>query len=212
MSHQLRAVLAAPNTDVVDVILRDGGPAGDGLLRLAAGFGSKTLRVDVAVNARPHVFPDAERVPALLELLFERLDGMFEHAQHAGHDVDVAACALWGITAIHPFDNANGRTAVAFVQLLLGQRWGLTSAPLVLPADAHTRLAPLCMALDVPETDVSATGQLRSAARVEARLRTLRLEDIVGLEPLARVSAALRSAVPAAVAGRVGLTSVLPAS
>ena len=40
MSHQLRAVLAAPNTDVVDVILRDGGPAGDGLLRLAARFGS----------------------------------------------------------------------------------------------------------------------------------------------------------------------------
>lgn len=200
-------MLAQPNTDVIDAVLREDGAAGAGLFRLAASFGSPTVRVDVAVNGRPHVFPAAERVRALLELLFARLDTLCQLATTPDLDVDVAAFAIWGLTAIHPFDNANGRTAVAFAQLLLAQRWSTSSSPLALPNDAHTRLAPLMMDIDVAESDVSPLGQLRSAARVEARLRTLRLEDIGSVPGLARTSAALRAALLPALAERVQFSS-----
>jgi len=207
MSHQLRAVLAKPNVDTVVAALRDDTAAGDGLFRIAAGFGSTSVRVEVAVNGRPHVFPAPERVPALLELLFARLDTMFQLSTRPDVDVDIAAFAIWGLTAIHPFDNANGRTSVAFAQLLLAQRWSLSSLPMALPDDAHTRLAPLMMELDVAEADVSVRGQLRSAERVERRLRTTRLEDIPSVPGLARTSTALRAAVLPAIALKVGLPS-----
>ena len=63
------------------------------------------------------------------------------------------------------------------------------------------------MELDVAEADVSVRGQLRSAERVERRLRTTRLEDIPSVPGLARTSTALRAAVLPAIALKVGLPS-----
>ena len=133
MSHQLRAVLAKPNVDTVVAALRDDTAAGAGLFRIAAGFGSTSVRVDVAVNGRPHVFPAPERVPALLELLFARLDTMFQLSTRPNVDVDIAAFAIWGLTAIHPFDNANGRPSRSSCSPNAGRcrrcRWSCPKTP-----------------------------------------------------------------------------------
>lgn len=105
------------------------------------------LRTGFVGTAR-RVFPAPQDVSPLLSLLFVRLQRNFQASTHPLDDLYTAALAFYGIVAVHPFENGNGRTAIDFAQYLLMSRWGVNHPPLLLTPDAHALFAATVAALE----------------------------------------------------------------
>lgn len=91
-----------------------------------------------------HLFPDHHRVPALIEDFVDTVNRVWGESD----PVELAAYVLWGVNAIHPFINGNGRTARAacyFVLCLKSGRWlpGDTALPELLARDRTDYLTAL---------------------------------------------------------------------
>jgi hypothetical protein len=191
--HQLKATFSRPEADHLGKIRLT--VAAYAALPLLAGHhqglrGPAPWRTDLLANQRPHIFPLPGDVPVLLDALFEGTERLFAVAKNDTDDLRVAVFAAFGVTAIHPFDNANGRTALDFAQILLMHRWRLETAPFFFPADAHRRLGPLFAAADEPSTSPEPAALVALAAQLRARFLRTRLEDLA-TTPLERVVVAV---------------------
>jgi hypothetical protein len=98
------------------------------------------------VDGKLYAHPDDVRM--LLFDLFDALDRLWEEALTIEDDLYVAAFAMYGITAIHPFANANGRTAMDFGQYLLMHRWDCQQPPIGFGDGAHHMVGGLFQGLD----------------------------------------------------------------
>lgn len=139
------------------------------------------LRTGFVGTAR-RVFPAPQDVSPLLSLLIVRLQRNFQASTQPLDDLYTAALAFYGIVAIHPFDDGNGRTAIDFAQYLLMLRWGASRPPLLLPPDAHELLAATAAGLE-PRCDGESAQALWALREDLARrigggtLETLKAND-----------------------------------
>lgn len=145
MLHQLKAMtMGEPNDALLKELHKEGTLLPEVLTRLAAlHIGSteknEPLRGTLAYAGEQY-FPHPLDVPALLLFFFERLGGLWEESKSPVDDLYIATFAMYGVLAIHPFENGNGRTAQDFMQYLLLSRWRLREPPLKFPKDAHQQL------------------------------------------------------------------------
>ncbi|MCB9638123.1 MAG: Fic family protein [Myxococcales bacterium] len=155
MIHQLNAIMMGdPREALLVELSRLQPPLPEVLSRLAALHAAARdshmpLRT-VTVCAGQHFFPHPEDIPALLIFFFQKLSSMWSSCKTPEDDLWVGAFAAYGIMAIHPFENGNGRTAVDLMQYLFMQRWSLLRPPLDLPSDAPRLLASVLSSLDPP--------------------------------------------------------------
>ncbi len=110
-------------------------------------------------------FPAPEDVPLLLGALVEAIRRLFEDARDVQDELRAAGFVLWGLTAIHPFDDGNGRTALDFTQLVLVQRWNTKAPPLRDDGRLDHRLAPIFRAIE-PRNDGSVHGFVAQRAEL----------------------------------------------
>jgi len=99
-------------------------------------------------SADGKLFAAPDDVRMLLFDLFDALDRLWEEACTIEDDLYVAAFAMYGITAIHPFMAANGRTALDFGQYLLMHRWDCDQPPIGFGDGAHHMVGGLFQGLD----------------------------------------------------------------
>lgn len=187
--HQLTGALARPDVDHL-LRLRQSHGAYEALPLIAGHHqglrGPAPFRSELIATQAPHVFPLASDVPALLDAVFSAVERLFGVAKDADDDVRVAVFAAFGVTAVHPFDNGNGRSAFDFAQLLLMHRFNLRTPPWAFPVDGHQRLGPLFMQFDEPSTSWEPASLLALAQTLTTRFATTRLEELRA-SPLERV-------------------------
>jgi hypothetical protein len=192
--HQLRATSARPHSDHL-VRLKESHGAYEALPLLAGHHqgltGPAPWRTELLATQAPHVFPMPGDVEPLLDALFTALERLFGVARTEEDDLRVAVFAAFGVTAIHPFDNANGRAAFDFSRLLLMHRWALTAPPFELPPDGHQRLGVFLREHDEPSSSPDPRALLALATRLRTRVITARLDDLEHT-PLERVVVALK--------------------
>jgi hypothetical protein len=161
-------------------LTRDGANPIEALARIAAhhaGVPTRGFRA-VHVSAGKQHFPDPRCIEPLTALLLVRAGQLFAETRDPRDDFHVAAFLLWGLTAIHPFDDANGRTALDFAQQALMRRFSPYAPLFSSKARLDRALQPVLAALDVPN-DGSAPahlGQLQALAHAfeSATLPSLR--------------------------------------
>lgn len=192
--HQLRAVTARTDVDHL-VRLKQTRAAYEALPLLAAHHqglaGAAPFRTSLVATPRPHVFPLPGDVTRLVDALFTGVDRLFHASDNSVDDVRVAVFAAYGVTAVHPFDNGNGRTAFDFLQLLLMHRHLRDAPPFALPRDAHQRLGALLIEHDLPSTSWEPPALIALAAQLEARLRLTTLEELRRAPALEKVTQTL---------------------
>jgi len=94
------------------------------------------------------LFAHHDDVRMLLFDLFDALDRLWQEARTLEDDLYVATFAMYGITAIHPFTAANGRTAMDFGQYLLMHRWNCDQPPIRFCDGAHHLVGTMFQGLD----------------------------------------------------------------
>lgn len=116
-------------------------------------------------GAGERVFVHPSEVPGLTAALLTRLIDNLNAAESVRDDLLTAGFAAYGVMAIHPFSNGNGRTAADFAQYLLMVRWGRPTSPLAPPSDLHRILARIYAALD-PKTEPTAASLIAERDRM----------------------------------------------
>lgn len=141
---QLRSTALDPRRALLARLFDEQVDAPTALVRLAAfhandGRAMQAFRKGF-VEQVGHSFPHPMDVPLLLSVLFVRLRQTFATCRSIQDDLHVAALAAYGVAAIHPFDDGNGRTALDLAQFALMERLQTRVPPLALPNDAHRML------------------------------------------------------------------------
>jgi Fic family protein len=112
-------------------------------------------RSDIKIAGSRHAPPGHEQVPDLLKAACDEIN-----AQPNGDALSLAACILWRICWIHPFEDGNGRTARAVSYLVLSERLGL-ELPGALPIPARIKFAPIAYTRALEAADLAyAQGRL----------------------------------------------------
>jgi hypothetical protein len=129
------------------------------------------------VQVQGQSFPAPQHLAPLVGLLLARGDALFRESRSVRQDLYVAAFLLWGLTAIHPFDDGNGRTALDWAQQVLMRRLGATEALVSSKARLDRRLQPVLRALDVPN-DGTPYGFVSQLAGLAARFGAVTLAEL----------------------------------
>lgn len=156
----------------------------------------------VAVGER--VFPHPDEVIPLLNLLLVRLVRNAQEVRSRDEDLLNATLSLYGIVAIHPFEDANGRIAVDFCQFYLMTRWGLARPPLELPERAETAMGLVFRGLEAPCGGRSAEELLALRNDVAKRLGGATLGWLRQSRSFATVALCLHSALHEGASLEVG--------
>lgn len=151
--QQLKAMQAGnPRLELLEELFKAQSALPDAMSRMAAlHIAHKEAALElrnVTVQANDRYFPHPKDVPALLLLFFKKLHGMWEDCKVPRDDLFVAAFGIYGVLAIHPFENGNGRTSVDMGQYVLMLRWNYPVPPMALPKDAHRLIAGYVATLD----------------------------------------------------------------
>lgn len=107
------------------------------------------LRTGFIVTGTQH-YPAPDDVEGLLTLLMVATRRLFDESAGPRDDLFVAGHLLWGLIAVHPFSDGNGRTAIDFTRYVLQGRWKLAQPPFRHPERLDQELQPVLMALDTP--------------------------------------------------------------
>jgi hypothetical protein len=140
--HQLVAGEGVPREVLLAELATSGTPTFDLIFQLGAFHAGRTgrpeFRTRLAAAGTPRrYFPDPCDVPPLMLIATERLAALFATSSGPLDDLRAAAAVIWAVTAIHPFDGGNGRTAIDLAELCLMHRWQISTPPLCLPKNAH---------------------------------------------------------------------------
>jgi hypothetical protein len=129
------------------------------------------------VGAGAQHFPAPQHVEPLAALLLSRAGTLLSQTRGPKDDLYVAAFLLWGLTAIHPFEDGNGRTALDWVQQALMRRWSADAPLFERRARLDRVLQPVLATLDLAN-DGSAKGHLAQLAALAARIDTATLASL----------------------------------
>lgn len=140
------------------------------------------------VAAGDQVFPHPRDVPGLLVLLMNRVFDELQTCTSVRDDLHVAALAIYGVLAIHPFENGNGRAAVDLAQYLLMVRWHQQAPPLKVGDDTHRLLGSVFKPLDERCDGRRAEDLFRLREGLAARIARAELE-LLTRTPAFRVAA-----------------------
>jgi Fic/DOC family len=91
----------------------------------------------VPVQAGGRFFCHPADVPLLCGLFFARLETLWVTSESVVDDLLVAAYVIYAVTAIHPFEGGNGRTAHDLANYLLTYRWSLQKPAFAFSQSAH---------------------------------------------------------------------------
>lgn len=195
--HQLKAITSRPNVDHL-VRLRASMGAYEALPHLAGHHqglrGAAPWRVEPVATQTPHVFPLPAEIENLLDALFASIERLFAVAKNDDDDVRVAVFAAFGVTAVHPFTNANGRAAFDFAQLLLMHRGARDTPVFGFPPDLHQQVGPFLASFDEVSVSPDPASLIALAGRLRGRFASTRLEALAGspIDHIARAIAFLR--------------------
>lgn len=175
-----KAVSASGN--LLGQLCADGVEPSKALLRIAGfhlgrGDALAPLRT-THIKAGDQTFPAPEAIAPLLGLLLARAQRSFAESGSMLEDCRVAGFLLWGLVAIHPFENANGRTARDLTQYVLMMRWGTASPPFAKEERIDHALRPLFVRLE-PRNDGSPG---RAAAQLMELERLIETASLASLE------------------------------
>jgi len=149
---QLQTLDPDPRAKFLSTLVAERVPVPEALNRIGAFHAQvQDSRIPLRTNfvgVGDRFFCHPHDLSELLVLMFHRLHALWDDCRRMQDDVYVAAFAFYGVTAVHPFSNANGRAAVDFAQLLLMHRWGCSRPPLALPEDAHDIMGGLFVPFD----------------------------------------------------------------
>jgi hypothetical protein len=161
----------------------------------ASGDEPRPLRTTF-VRAGSQTFPNPRDVEPLVTMLLVRSRVLFARSRWAVDDFHVAAFLLWGIAAIHPFEDGNGRVAVDFVQYVLMIRWRTLTAPLSssLVQRLDRVLQPVFAARE-PKNDGTPAGHLRLVAFLVDAFTSSTLETLADDEHLAAAARVIASSL-----------------
>jgi hypothetical protein len=129
------------------------------------------------VGAGAQHFPAPQHVEPLAALLLSRAGALLNQTRTPKDDLYVAAFLLWGLTAIHPFEDGNGRTALDWVQQTLMRRWNADAPLFERRARLDRVLQPVLATLDVAN-DGTAQGHLTQLAGLAAGIDTATLASL----------------------------------
>jgi hypothetical protein len=129
------------------------------------------------VGAGAQHFPAPKHVTPLAALLLNRAGVLWSQTRAPKDDLYVAAFMLWGLTAIHPFEDGNGRAALDWAQQTLMRRWAVQAPLFDRRARLDRTLQPVLAALDVPN-DGTAQGHLAQLAGLCARIEAATLASL----------------------------------
>jgi Fic family protein len=138
---------------------------------------------EVTVHADNRFFPHPQDVPALLLFSLQKLSGFWNRCQSEEDDLYVVAFAMYALLAIHPFENANGRTSLDFVQYLLMKRWELEKPPLRLERNVHREIASYLAVLDEPNDGLTPEAFYALRLRLAQRLDQMTLSRLKASKP-----------------------------
>jgi hypothetical protein len=156
------------------------------------------FRTAFIATANQH-YPAPDDVNGLLALLMAATRSLFDEAKSPRDDLYVAAHLLWGLTAVHPFADGNGRTAADFTRYVLLGRWNLAAAPFTHSERLVQQLEPVLMALDTPN-DGSAEGYVRQLAALGTAFGTVTLEKLKSNQHFEVLARGLSAAIEASSA------------
>jgi hypothetical protein len=149
---QLQTLDPDPRAQFLAKLVKERAPVPEALNRIGAFHAQvQDSRIPLRtglVRSGERYFCHPRDLPELMVLLFHRLHALWDDCRCSRDDLYVAAFAFYGVTAVHPFGNANGRAGIDFAQLLLAHRWGCERPPLALPEDAHDILGGLFVPFD----------------------------------------------------------------
>lgn len=111
------------------------------------GFAS--FRTTEVAAAKAH-FPPASEVTTLVSALWIRTRFLLDECKKPSDELLVGAFFFWGLLAIHPFEDANGRVARDLLQYLFMIRWQRSSPTLHRVETAAKDLVPVLGVLTPP--------------------------------------------------------------
>jgi Fic family protein len=168
--------------DVLAHLVRDDVDEATALMRLAAYHADATepmipvRKTEVATG--DHVYPRPEVLGDLVGLMIQCTRHLFTQCQTESDDLLVATFAMYLTTAIHPFDDANGRVALGFGQYLLMKKWGAEQPPLALEPDVHDTVGEAFAALDVKNPGQSAEDYVAAYEALVRRIAEATLDTL----------------------------------
>ena len=104
---------------------------------------------------------------------------------------------MYALLAIHPFENANGRTSLDFVQYLLMKRWELSRPPLRLARNVHREIASILAELDEPNDGQTPEAFYALRLRLAQRLDQMTLTRLKKNKPCQIVASFFHQALSA---------------
>ncbi len=150
---------------------------------------------EVTVCANEHYFPHPQDIPALILFFFQKLGRFWSYCECEEDDLFVAAFAVYGILAIHPFENGNGRTSLDFAQYLLMKRWGLSSPPFTLERGIHREIAGVLAVLDQVNEGKTPEEFYALRLRLAQRLDQMTLNRLKASKPFQIVASFFQQAL-----------------
>lgn len=151
----------------------------------AAGFR------EVFVSAGAQHFPAPADVAPLTAGLLAATGRLFSEAKDVRDELRVATFALWGLIAVHPFTDGNGRTAVDFVQALCMLRWNLAAPPFKEEPRLDQTLAPVFQAAEIRSdgSPAAVLAQLQGMTQLFSTVTLARLAADPHFDTMAKVAA-----------------------
>ena len=120
---------------------------------------------DIGVTVGPHVPPEWQYVPGLVEQFCEKFAELWAEPGDDVDESDLAALALWRLNWIHPYGGGNGRTSRAAAYLVIQARLGFQ-----LPGERP-----------FPELLVERRDEMIAALREADQIGGLTIETVVDL-------------------------------
>jgi hypothetical protein len=118
------------------------------------------------VGANDRIFPLPDALLPLTMGALAKSQDLLEACETESDQLLVATFGMYLLTAIHPFENGNGRVAFDFAQYLLMKAWEEKTPPLFYESDTHDVIAQAFTPLD--EGKVA-----RSEAELEPAMKAL---------------------------------------
>jgi hypothetical protein len=137
-----------------------------------------------AVGAGEHIFPLPDVLPMLTIGALGVVKELMEACESESDQLLVATFGMYLVTAVHPFDDANGRVAFDFGQYLLMKAWEEKAPPLFYESDTHDVLGHAFAPLD--GDTVATSGEELGPAMVAMlkRIGEISLPELWTMPPL----------------------------
>jgi hypothetical protein len=136
------------------------------------------------VGAVERIFPLPDAVPVLTVGALAAVRELMEECETESDQLLVATFGMYLVTAVHPFEDANGRVAFDYGQYVLMQAWEESTPPLFYESDTHDVLAEAFAPLDEDTIARTEADLIPAQQAMFARIGEVSLAELWTLPPL----------------------------